>query len=266
MTGFGYRKTVLLCSVALLAACAHQEDNTPHPGIRWVQTAAEFDALSLQAYRTAARQLDTKIADTSWSALPYQTDAADLPPAIIFDVDETVVSNVEFQATLIPPFEEIKLYRWSRDNIADPIAGFAEFAALAQSKGVELFFVTNRGCERIDGIDDPCHYDAVTRQDIEEAGFTTDRDHVMLAYEKREWSKEKKIRRDAVARNHRVIMLFGDDLGDFIPCTRGRPLEPCTEGATIANRHRATMDHGEYWGNGWYVLPNPMHGSWTSVQ
>ena len=19
------------------------------------------------------------------------------------------------------------------------------------------------------------------------------------------------------------------------------------------------------WGNGWYILPNPMHGSWTSV-
>ncbi len=266
MTGINSPNLVLLFGLALIPACTHQEDNTPHPGIRWVQTAAEFDALSLQAYRTAARQLDAKIADTSWSALPDQTDAADLPPAIIFDVDETVVSNVEFQATLIPPFQEIKLYRWSRDNVADPIAGFAEFAALAQSNGVELFFVTNRGCERIDGIDDPCHYDAVTRQDIEESGFTTDRDHVMLAYEKREWSKEKKIRRDAVARNHRVIMLFGDDLGDFIACTRRRALAPCTEGATIANRRRAAMEYGDYWGNGWYVLPNPMHGSWTSVQ
>ena len=266
MTTVNFRNLGLLFGAALTVGCALQEDRGPHPGIRWVQTAAEFDALSLQAYRTAARQLDAKIADPSWSALPYQTNAADLPPAIIFDVDETVVSNVEFQATLVPPFQEIKLYRWSRDNAADPIAGFAEFSALAHGKGVKLFFVTNRGCERIEGVEDPCPYDAVTRQDIEEAGFTADLDHVMLAYEKPEWSKEKKIRRDAVARTHRVIMLFGDDLGDFIPCTRRRPLEPCTEGATIANRHRATLEHDEYWGNGWYVLPNPMHGSWTSVQ
>ncbi len=256
----------LLASAALLAACANQDYGNDHPGVRWVQTAAEFDALSLQAYQSAAGQLDDKIADTSWSALPYQTDASDLPPAIIFDVDETVVSNVEFQATLEPPFEEIKLFRWTRANPADPIAGFAEFAALAHDRGVELFFVTNRGCARVAGYVGPCPYEAVTSEDIGEAGFVTDVEHVLLAYEQPHWSKEKKVRRDYLARNYRIIMLFGDDLGDFIPCSRRRALDPCNEGATIASRRRATMEHRDYWGNGWYVLPNPMHGSWTTVR
>ena len=53
-------------------------------------------------------------------------------------------------------------------------------------------------------------------------------------------------------------MLFGDDLGDFIPCVRRTPLAPCTTGGTIANRYALTDEHAAYWGAGWYILPDPM--------
>ncbi|MEL7186300.1 MAG: HAD family acid phosphatase, partial [Pseudomonadota bacterium] len=99
-----------------------------------------------------------------------------------------------------------------------------------------------------------------------EAGFTTDADHVMLAREQPGWGKEKLTRRLQIAETHRVIMLFGDDISDFIQCTRSSPVAPCTEPATRASRHAALEGTDHYWGHGWYILPNPMHGSWTQAK
>src|SRR5690606_34740903 len=64
-------------------------DEEPDLGILWVRDSAEYRALSLQAYGAAAEDLDGLLGDKTWSALPHQADAHDLPPAIIFDVDET---------------------------------------------------------------------------------------------------------------------------------------------------------------------------------
>lgn len=249
-----------------LSACGTMGQPGPstHPGIEWVRTAAEFDAAALQVYGMAGRALEEKIADTSWSALPDQTDAAHLPPAIIFDVDETVVSNAEFQLSFVPPFTNDKLHNWNANNKATAIPGVAEFSAKARELGVTLFFVTNRPCTRNEN--DPCPEKAVTIEDINEAGIPVGPEHVMLSHEQPGWNREKKNRRDVIARDYRIIMLIGDDLGDFIPCTRRRAVAPCKEGATMQTRKRATEAHGDYWGNGWYILPNPMHGSWTTVQ
>ncbi|MBT8098735.1 MAG: hypothetical protein KJO82_03240, partial [Gammaproteobacteria bacterium] len=85
-------------------------------------------------------------------------------------------------------------------------------------------------------------------------------------YQQPGWNKEKKNRRDVIARDYRVIMLMGDDLGDFIACSRRRAVTPCETGASVASRSAATLKYRDYWGNGWYILPNPMHGSWTTVK
>ena len=87
---------------------------------------------------------------------------------------------------------------------------------------------------------------------------------MVLSYE-RGWTREKSTRRSYIARTHRVIMLFGDDLGDFIPCVRKEPIRPCRESATGESRTADLLRFSRYWGTGWYVLPNPTHGSWTRV-
>lgn len=264
-----YKSTgsLLLSSMTALAACvpAATENNSVDGGVQWVRTSAEYEALSLQAYRAASEDLQRFIADTSWSALPDQADASELPLAIITDVDETVVSNVEFQATYQPPFKNSKLDDWNKRNKATPIPGVVGFLQQARAAGVEVFFVTNRPCETKAGIEDPCPQKAVTVQDLREIGVDADAEHVMLADERPEWDREKITRRAHIAKTHRVIMLLGDDLGDFISCSRKKRLHPCADGATIASRHAATVEFGNYWGEGWYILPNPMHGSWTTV-
>lgn len=256
----------LLAALLALPACSSTPEPDVHAGIVWVQHAAEFDANALQTYRDAGDDLAEKINDPDWSALPEQEDAGHLPPAIIFDVDETVVSNVGFQLTLVPPFRDEDLNAWNAANTAVPIPGVVEFAEKARAMGVELFFVTNRPCMPDADTGDACPQHAVTTQDINEAGIPVSPDRVMLSYQEPGWNKEKKNRRDVIARDYRVIMLMGDDLGDFIACSRRRAVTPCSEGATRASRDQATYEYRDYWGNGWYILPNPMHGSWTSVR
>ena len=262
--------SIPLVATFLLTACATPPAPNPAAdadgGIEWVRTSAEFEAVSMQVYDEARDDLAAMIADKSWSALPDQKNAGHLPPAIIFDVDETVVSNVNFQLILVPPFRDEDLNAWNAANKAMPIPGVAEFAKYARSMGVELFFVTNRPCMPNRETGEACPQKAVTTQDIVEAGIPVTEDRVMLSYEKPGWNKEKKNRRDVIARDYRVIMLMGDDLGDFIPCSRRRAVAPCKEGATAASRASATRKYRDYWGNGWYILPNPMHGSWTSVR
>ena len=67
-----------------------------------------------------------------------------------------------------------------------------------------------------------------------------------LRGERAEWAaSDKTPRREAVARTHRIAMLVGDDLNDFVP--RARYVE---------------QDHAARWGTTWVPIPNPTYGSW----
>lgn len=254
-------------TVVLLNGCSPTEGgaNDIPAGVLWVRTAAEYEASSLQTYREASEDLQKFIDDTSWSALPWQVDAADLPVAIIADVDETVVSNVEFQVILERPFRNSVRDAWSDSTEAQAVPGSVEFLRQASDAGVEIYFVTNRPCEIEAGIADPCPQKAIAFGDLREVGIEVDDDHLMMANEDLGWDREKSTRRLHIAKTHRVIMLLGDDLGDFIACTRKKALHPCSEGATIESRRDSAIKFTHYWGEGWYILPNPMHGSWTTV-
>lgn len=254
-----------LLLLALLAGCSHQQDYRQQDlGIAWVRSAAEYEALALQAYGEATRDLPQLLANTAFSALPSQLDAQDLPPAIILDVDETVLSHGDFQVSHELPFSDEKLDAWNRENPSHPIPGASDFIALARANGVAVFFVTNRPC--MPSAAGPCPQELTTITDLRESGIEASADSVWLAREQPDWTKEKSVRRDAIAKDYRIIMLFGDDLGDFLPCVRAKAVTPCTDAATRASRSAALRAHAGYLGEGWYVLPNPMHGSWTSFE
>lgn len=265
---------LLFVSTLVLVACNQEveiveetESDSPRTdnAILWIQHSVEYRALSLQSYTEAGRDLEGFLADSSWSALPGIEGNPELPPAIILDVDETAVSNYDFQLNHLPYSSE-KHFRWSREHHAVEVPGSVDFVNAAQAAGVEVFFVTNRPCEEIAGVEGWCPQKESTLGDLQEAGYTTDADHVLLAWEQEGWGKEKLTRRHHIAETHRVIMLFGDDISDFIECTRSSPVDPCTVPATRESRHAALADYDDLWGHGWYILPNPMHGSWTQVE
>ena len=269
------RKLLLLIAVSSLSACATAPEPTEPEvvydpardmGLLWVKHAAEYNAITRQVYASARADLQRYIGDTSWSAMPEQKNAGDLPPAVILDVDETVVSNIDFQLTFERPFANHKLDTWSSSYDSRVVQGVKEFVDAARDAGVTVFFVTNRPCEIIEGNDDPCPQKGTTVDDIHEVGINVTPEFVMLSGERPGWDREKLVRRELIAKSYRVIMLIGDDFGDFVPCARKKVVEPCTASATRASRTEALEKYNEYWGKGWYILPNPMHGSWTSVR
>jgi 5'-nucleotidase (lipoprotein e(P4) family) len=259
---------VIVLAAVVLHGCAlppkRLDEPKPDLGMLWVRNAAEYEALATQAFVDAASDLRLKLGDPSWSAMPGQVGQNDQRPAIIFDIDETLVNNVEFQATLVPPFTEAKFDAWHAANRSIEVPGAAAFVRRARAAGVELFFVTNRSC--VPAADDPCPQERIAIEDLQEVGIHADRTSVMLSDEQPDWTQEKQVRRDLIARDYRVIMVFGDDLGDFLPCVRARIHAPCTEAATKESRREQTRRYAIYWGNGWYILPNPMYGSWTGTQ
>lgn len=257
-------RVLLLTFISSLAACAGQEiPKETESGILWVESAAEYDALTLQAYQNATRVLDDLIADRSWTALPGQTGMEELPTAIVLDVDETALSNINFQLQLEGSFSHEAFDAWQNSNPSVRMLGAPEFIQTARGKGVTVFFITNRPCHERDFAPGPCPQEAITLADLSSAGIKTDSDHLMLVGEQAEWTREKRVRQDLVGESHRVIMLIGDDLGDFLPCVRAKPVAPCPA-ATAQDRTRMTLEHRDYWGLGWHMLPNPMHGSWSS--
>ena len=54
-------------------------------------------------------------------------------------------------------------------------------------------------------------------------------------------------------RDHRIVLNIGDDLADFLPDVRR---------ATPLAREQARCAADSRWGRQWFLLPNPMYGSW----
>jgi acid phosphatase len=267
MRMMSFRSIVVLVLALAGTACTTTQvahDPAKDRGLLWVKHAAEYRALALQVYQAATLALPGFIEDRSWTVVPGNLDLRDLPPAVIMDVDETVVSNVDFQLNFEPPVTQLKIDTWNRENEATPVPGVAKFVRAARAAGVTVFFVTNRPCEQVPGRPGECPYRDTIVADLGELGIETDPEYVLLSNE-RGWTREKFSRRQQIAQTHRVIMLIGDDLSDFIACVRDKAYPPCSELGTPEGRRRLTDEYAHFWGNGWYVLPNPMHGSWVKT-
>ena len=260
--------SVVACVLSLSACTKAPAGHDPSRdlGLLWVKHAAEYQAIAAQVYRDATDDLPAYIDDKSWSAMPGYGGMSELPPAVILDVDETVVSNVDFQLIFERPYTNHKRNTWSSNHDSLVIPGVNRFVDAARDAGVTVFFITGRPCEPKDGIGDPCPQEQTTIDDLREVGIDVDPEHVMLSDERPDWDREKLVRRELIAKSHRVIMLIGDDLSDFVPCARKKVVTPCDAPATRASRAAALEEYADLWGAGWYILPNPMHGSWTSVR
>lgn len=238
-----------------LAIAADQPNHECLNATLWAQTAVEHDAVYLQAYRLAHLQLDKALKDKKWTAAVEQTGKfKKLPPAIIFDIDETVLDNSASQARAIfknLDFSQELWAQWVAEAAAPPVPGAVEFTRYARSRGVTVFFITNR--------DVPM--EEATRRNLEAAGFPLLAvggpmlDTVLFRGEKPEWTGDKGTRRAAIAQNYRILMMFGDDLGDFLSNVR----------AGVEERRRLAAAHVDWFGTRWIALPNAMYGSWDGA-
>jgi len=215
--------------------------------VLWIQTAAEYEGLALQAFNAARTILDKALLDRSWTAALEQTDSfTDLPPAIIADIDETLLDNTAHEVRRIrrqEPFNETSWNSWVNEARATAIPGAAEFVRYAKSRGVTVFYVTNRASSVEQG----------TRRNLEKTGFPMESFDTVFTKGEMNWSSsDKGPRRTEVASRYRILLLLGDDLGDFTSVA-SQPRE---------ERSAFVKQYTENWGTRWIVIPNPIYGSW----
>ena len=217
----------------------------------WMRTSAEYHVLSVMTYQRAGDALDRALIDTRSTASIEQTgDFQHLPPAVILDLDETVLDNSPFEARLIAQrttFNQPMWEQWVQEASAQAVPGVLEFIAEARKKGVALFFVSNRGA----------HQESSTRRNLEKLGIhlPIDPDALLLEGEPPfRWPPNKSSRRRYLAERYRILLLIGDDLGDFVDGARDKP----------ENRIALARQHDHRWGRSWFLLPNPMYGTWET--
>ena len=202
------------------------------------------------SYAVARERLDQALADRQWSAIG-STASTDLPPAVILDSDETIFDNIDFEGQLIAGgkfYDDVQWNRWVEQAAAGAVPGAVEFVQYARQRGVKVFFITNRGKAQ----------EASTRANLEKIGvpFPANEDTVLVRGERPEWNNgDKSPRRDYVAATHRVLLLIGDDLNDFVAAS----------GRSHDERGALVREASARWGRQWIMLPNPMYGSWNSA-
>ena len=221
--------------------------------VAWMQTSVEFRLVSGQTFRSALVQLDKAIKTPAWDALPAaerENPATGLSPAIIVDVDETVLDNSPYQARLIrdgKSFDDFSWNEWVQERAARPMPGALEFAKAAAAREVTIYYISNRTADQ----------SAATVDNLRKAGFPIKDDSQFLGLGTvvegcESEGSDKGCRRRLVGRTHRVLMQFGDQLGDFTNIAANTP----------QGREQAARPYLGWIGERWFVLPNPSYGSW----
>ena len=132
-------------------------------------------------------------------------------------------------------------------GVSEEIPGALDFLKYADQKGVKLFYVSNRTAEE----------EAGTRKNLERLGFPMggNVDTFLMARKKPDWGSAKGTRRAFVAKDYRVLLMLGDNFGDFTDAYRG----------SEAERLKAYEDNKARWGREWIMLANPAYGSFESA-
>lgn len=210
----------------------------------YVRSSAEFRANATQTFAAARRALDEALADPSRVGAIEETNAdPSQPPAIVTDLDETVFDNTGYEERVIAKgitYDEPMWKQWTSEGQATAIPGATEFLHYAKSRGVTVFYVTNRDEDERTG----------TLTNLRKLGFPLDDAGANLLLRVNRES-DKSARRKWVADRYRILLMTGDDLNDFANVRR----------APWAERDQLVTQRKDWWGTRWFMIANPMYGS-----
>src|SRR5215470_13067663 len=192
-TRYALAATLLLSlTVAAPALAQAPPANDLLNAVLWMQRSVEYMATTLGAFTLARIRLEQALTDPNWTAAPKEQTGAyqALPPAVILDVDESIVDNSGYQAwmTLNDTLFDPKTWNAYVNTITSlAIPGAVEFAQYADGRGVKVFYISNRTAEE----------EPATRKNLEKLGFPIDttKDTVLTSREKPDWGSAKGTRR-----------------------------------------------------------------------
>lgn len=198
------------------------------------QRAAEYEALCLQAYNIAKLRLDEALAQQSGK-----------PLAIVSDIDETFLDNSYYaveRAKMGKSYDQKTWEEWTAKGIAKPLTGSQEFYQYAASKGVQVFYVTNRLESERSG----------TLKNLKKYNFPIQNEGNLIVRSK-EGSKET--RRNEISKNYTIVLLLGDNLADF---------SNIFDKKTESERSSAVKNIADEFGKKFIIIPNVGYGDWES--
>lgn len=243
-----YHITLLLFLFTFLFSCHHKNENFSKSSekqeyfnnhllmaVLYHQKAAEYKALSYQAYNMAKVVLDKDLSNKNLKG----------KRAVIVDIDETILDNSPFEAKMITKNAKFPddWFEWTKLGVAKALPGSVDFLNYAASKNVEVFYVTNRSFEERES----------TIKNLKHFNFPmADTAHLFL--KTNESSKEK--RRNKIAESYRIVLLIGDNLTDFAGIF---------DKASIERRDFVTDSLKDVFGDKFIVIPNAMYGDWENA-
>lgn len=237
------KKLLILSGLSFFFLAAHAQNvplSTANAGKLWSslyqQRAAEYKALCFQAYNVAKLRLD--------EALRHKSKK---PLAVVTDIDETLLDNSPLDAARAIANQEFDLKawkQWTSKGIADTVPGAPSFFKYAASKGVAVFYITNRDEDEREGT--------TKNLKLYHLPFA-DQQHIML----KQNTSSKEDRRLQVLKKYHIVLLCGDNLPDFDAMYDNKPSED--------KRMAATEKLKKQFGSKYIVIPNPSYGDFESA-
>jgi 5'-nucleotidase (lipoprotein e(P4) family) len=203
----------------------------------YMQTSAEYRACCYQAFSLAESRLRGIL------TTPYRGPCR----AVILDLDETVIDNGAFQATMIRNGWAFDSGMWNAyeqkyGDRVELIPGAKAFLDVAKSLGFAICYVSNRSESSR----------AAMHVTLDRLGIDVPDGQLLLATT----TSDKTERRAKVAASFCPVLLIGDNLRDFDDRFRYDPQ------AGIDGRKREVDAVKSEFGYHWIILPNPAYGEW----
>ncbi len=233
--------------------------------MQFLYGSGEGAALQVQAYAALTNYLKERVAAANKGEIrqvvlsdgaslnaPHYENCGQKPLAAVFDVDETAILNLGYEADAAQRGESYNEERWLRweqtgANQVVAVPGVVRAVGQARADGIVVIFNSNRTGANADA----------TAAALDHAGLGPVKHGSTL------WLKGddgggsgKDDRRWAIATGYCVVALVGDQLGDFSDLFNDSTLPPSTRRTLAASPLIAPM-----WGNGWFMLPNPVYGT-----
>ena len=224
------RVFIIICLFFSFGCSTNKYSQKDH-SMYWHKNSAEYKALCLQAYNAAKTKLDMELSKDHEKKL-----------AIVADLDETIFNNTPYNEMLIEKetsFNQENWSNWVNKKIATAIPGSLDFFTYAESKGVEIIYLSNRRIENYEP----------TKENLITLGFPFDDSTKMLL---RTDSSDKYERRKSIY-DQNIIMFIGDNLGDFDSAFFDKSNE---------ERWEVSNNLKEKFGDQFILIPNLIYGDW----
>lgn len=239
---------LLISAAILLFSCTQKPKIEPNQQLSesehlvmataWFQKSAEMRACFYQAFNLAELRL----------AQHLENYKGEKPPAVVLDIDETVLDNSPFQAHLIDSgilYTNELWKEWTDKQSAKALPGALQFCKKADEMGVMVIYISNRKVNMLE----------TTINNMQELGFPNSDPH-FVHLKPMDKSGDKTERRQKVMQKYEVLLYVGDNLTDLSQMFAERDSLLAFD---LVDKNK------DDFGDKFIIVPNPMYGEWEEA-